>query len=497
MPTSIPYDPSLVLGSLVDQEKLGVLLEIVATQATVDAAQERLHLHIQEKRSLDMIKRELIDMNIDSAILDASLEKISQEILEAAQEVATAQIAAGPKITALKKKMHAVKDLVSEHLESPIDYTQTTIKRMPLAAESLKMDAQYFAFSENKQSADDSTLESIGALVKDSAEFLGAKRSREINKNVQTQVAMQREKHSVSGVLVLTASCTHKNVTLLEPCVLDPDKALAAWNRLFTAEKINTQDLAALAKMVLEATISDKHSLNLLSGAAYGSSFVGMAYTLKEDSASLSDQEAERIGNKLGLLAGVQEASGLELDTSVVNEVASALTTQKVASHVSCITMGAIPKFQSQAAEKTAQEIIQFDAEKMQKELAAFANATESAQKTAATNTAEASIKRKIMQFQGAKIQNVMSGLLGADERKNKRLDINSLMTAFDNYITCINTEGQVGIPISYYVKSISKAQIIRLWLDKYYPPSGSESTKSSEETASKSKTEAVPQKDR
>lgn len=468
MPTSIPYDPSLVLGSIVHQEKLGVLLDIAAVQATVDAAQERLNLHIQEKRSLDMIMRELVDMHIDTAQLNTSLATVSQEILAAAQEVATAQIAAGPKITALKQKMHAAKDRVSEHLESPVDYTQSVVKQMPLAADSLKMDAQYFAFDENKQTADN-TLKDINDFVQNTTATMGKDRSQEINKNVQRQIALQREKHNVSGTLVLTAACTHKNVTLLEPCVLDPDKALAAWNRLFANEKINTQDPAALAKMSLETAPPDAPSLSLLSGAAYGSSFVGMAYTLKEDDNPLSEEEATRIGNQLGLLAGVQEQSGVELEPAQVNEITSALTTQKVAAHVSIITMGAIPKFQAQTAEQTAKGMVEFDATTMQKELTTLTNATATEQKTAATSTEEASIKRKIIQFQGAKVQNVLDALRGGDEKKNRRLDINSLMTAFDNYIACITGSGQVGVPISFYIKSITKAHIAKLWRNQYH----------------------------
>ncbi len=476
MPTSIPYEPSLILGGVVNQEKINVLLEMAAVQGTVDAAQEKLNLHIQEKRNLDMIKLELVDMNIDPGGINAALEKISQEITKSAQALATTQIEASSKIIALKQKMHTVKDH-NEYLESPIDYSKTDIIQWPLAAESLKMDAQYFSFVENKQSAYDNTLEAIGTLVKNATDVLGTNRSQEMNKNVQTQIKVHREKHNVSGVLILTASCTHKHVTLLSPFVLDPDKAISTWNRLFNNDKIKVQDHATMAQEIAKETGKESEmssGLHLISGATYGSSFVGMAYTLKENSTSLSDKEAERISNKLGLVAGVQEKSGLEVDSSVIDEITSALTTQKVASHVSCVVMGAIPSLQSKSAEEVAQEVIKFDAGAIQKELATLSNISEGTQKTTATSTVEAAIKRKMMQFQGVKVQNVMDNLFGADEKRNRKFDLNSLMGAFDNYIDCIvHDKGQLGVPLSYHIRPMSKRQIVKFWLDKYYPESG------------------------
>ncbi len=47
MPTSIPYDPSLVLGNLVTTDKLQVLEEIAASQAVIDSKEDELNLYIE------------------------------------------------------------------------------------------------------------------------------------------------------------------------------------------------------------------------------------------------------------------------------------------------------------------------------------------------------------------------------------------------------------------------------------------------------------------
>ena len=52
MPTSIPYDPSLVLGNVVHPEKMIVLENISALQAPVDAAEANLNSLITRKHPI-------------------------------------------------------------------------------------------------------------------------------------------------------------------------------------------------------------------------------------------------------------------------------------------------------------------------------------------------------------------------------------------------------------------------------------------------------------
>ena len=73
------------------------------------------------------------------------------------------------------------------------------------------------------------------------------------------------------------------------------------------------------------------------------------------------------------------------------------------------------------------------------------------------------------MAMQSGLMQSVIQGLGTIDHGSNKVVDLNTLMNAFDNYITQASGEKSVGIPISFFFKKISKAQIARLWLDKYF----------------------------
>ncbi|MCY1384657.1 hypothetical protein D9M69_729430 [compost metagenome] len=48
-------------------------------------------------------------------------------------------------------------------------------------------------------------------------------------------------------------------------------------------------------------------------------------------------------------------------------------------------------------------------------------------------------------------------------------LDVNSLMTAFDNYVAAAR-KGGIGVPINYYLKPITRTQLAQMWMNKYYP---------------------------
>ena len=59
MPTTIPYAPSLVLGSIVDSQALKTVKAISELLQPVDAAQETLNSFISMRRSLQMTADEL------------------------------------------------------------------------------------------------------------------------------------------------------------------------------------------------------------------------------------------------------------------------------------------------------------------------------------------------------------------------------------------------------------------------------------------------------
>lgn len=62
MPSTIPYDPSLVLTSVVEQKMLDNLTAIAKAQAPSDIAQDALNDLLAMKRSLEMTRAELTNL---------------------------------------------------------------------------------------------------------------------------------------------------------------------------------------------------------------------------------------------------------------------------------------------------------------------------------------------------------------------------------------------------------------------------------------------------
>jgi hypothetical protein len=76
-----------------------------------------------------------------------------------------------------------------------------------------------------------------------------------------------------------------------------------------------------------------------------------------------------------------------------------------------------------------------------------------------------------MVSLETAKIGAVLSGLSRIEDGENKIIDTNSMMTAMDDYINkCIQGGNNVGVPINYMLKPITKAMIAQAWLAKYHP---------------------------
>lgn len=469
MPTTIPYDPSLALGNIVHPDTLAVMLEISKAQAPIDAAQDALNSMISMKRSLDMTSQELLNMHIDSSELRKESEDVGKQIAQAAAEYAKVRIKQEQVIQPLKAKTQSL----HADVESPLDYTATQIKKMPLSADSLKMEAQYFSFDENKQSAQN-TIATIKAFVSDSTSFLGDEFSTQASTAAATQVSKQVETHDVAGTLVITAGCTHKDAVLLAPFVLDANKAIRVWNTVFPDEKdkIKVDDVASLRKIAQEEGTAQEKFLPLLSGATYGSSFIGMVHVLRSDATQSSQEMTSLAANLQGQfeVGGwfANESGGFGVDNSFANDIKNLLSRQNISSHVTIIAMGAIPSIKSNQVQVGVKTFAEFDPAKMMSNLASMSNSTAGDRSSVAASAAAARTGAQMLAIQGSTVSNVMLGLDKIDDGANKMLDVNSMMVAFEDYVDKA-IAGEIGVPINYYLKSISRAQLAQLWVAKYY----------------------------
>ncbi len=385
MSSTIPYDPALVLGNIVDPDALQTLLQIADVLAQAEAAHDEMDSFISLKKSIDMTIKELINMNIDSTMLTAKSAEVSKNITKSGLIYVKSKTDAELKIRPLK----AAARMVHPNTESPIDYSKTQIIKMPLSIDSIKLDAQYFAYNENEETSN-TTMANVRSFVSNMVSEQGNTVASTVTTSVTSQISAQRQNHNILGTLIIAACCSHKNAAMLAPFVLDIDKTIQVWNTVFknVSDKIRVDDVDALAKVAHEIGRHNEKFLSILSGATYGSSFVGMVHILRQENSKSSqamysmaaDLQAQfEIGNWLQ-----QKNGGYGVDKSVGQEIKNMLSTQSIQSHINLVTMGLIPSVKSNLFKAGVKEFADLDGSKIMAQMNALANVTSSDQKSVA-----------------------------------------------------------------------------------------------------------------
>ncbi len=468
MPSTIPYDPSLVLGNIVSQERLDNLVKISDLQAPADAAEDELNSLISVKRSLDMTVQELVNMAVDPASVIQASNDVGKQIAEAAKDYAQKKIEAEKATQPLKAKIRSI----GESVESPIDYNRSEIKMMPLSADSMKMNVQYFAFDENEQ--DSAThAATVSAFASEEVSYLGDSFSSQVSGSVSSQINSQHSRHSIAGTLVVSVSCTHKQAAVLAPFILDVDKGIRVWNKTFPDAMIKTDSVASMAQIAAQQDTQAEKSLTLLSGATYGSCFVGMVHVLNTTDTRSSEamySVAAKLQSQFKVAGWFADVSGgFGVASSFSSDAKSLLSVQNVSSHCTLITMGSIPSIKSNSVKMGVESFADDDGAKSMAALLKLQNATASDQDSVDSSAAAARTGGQMVALQNSKITAAISALNEIDDGANKIIDTNSMMDALDDYIQkCLS--GNIGVPINYYLKPITRSQLAQMWVAKYYP---------------------------
>lgn len=475
MPSTIPYSPSLTLGSVITPSVMEALTKISHAQAPIDAAQENLSSLISLRRSLDMTRQELVDMRISPAELDASLIKVNADIDAAASHYAAVRMTQEDALLELRTGMPPV--MASP--ESPVDFNheRTQIKQVAIGADNLKLEVQYFSFNENAQDARNQ-LNKVRGFITATASTAGSDAngaSLELANAATEQISQQISTHNIAGTLVVAASCTHRNASMLAPLYLDVDKAIRVWNQIYKSDdaKIRT-DSKSLATIASEAGKPEEPAMHIISGASYGSSFIGMVHVLRsEDTTSFQSMQAQagslQASFKFELgLAGASGQTGIE--SNVASDIKRLFSGQQINAHVSLITTGVISGLAVNEVASAVKTFANIDPSKSMEALGKLADANAS-DKESSQSAAKAARSRQLMaSMQAAKVEGVLSSLADIQGEKIKVMDVNSLMDAFDTYIANISNGKCTGVPINYFVKPITRSQLALMWVTKYFP---------------------------
>lgn len=467
MLSTIPFDPSITLGNIVDPAKLAQLELISEKEAPIGAAEDKMNSLITFKRSIDNTIQELGAMHINVEDLEKKSREVAEDIKKAALNYANIKLSSKQSILDIKKQT-----VVSANWESPLDYNRTEIKKMPISSDSMNMNVQYFSREENTQSSQTQS-ECIQAFVSSEFKFLGTDFSEQAGKAAASQVNSQYSRHDITGTLVIAVSCTHKDAALLAPCVIDVDKAIRVWNSMYKDDMIKTDSPNSIIDIAKNAQTENEKIMTIVSGATYGSCFVGMVHILNNTRTAASE-------NIRNVAASIQEqvkakewfanvSGGFGLNEQFAKDVKNLLSTQDIMSHCTITTRGSIPSIKSNQVKMAVQQFADFDGKSAMENVAALQNATASAKDSVDESAEKARLGQQMVALKNAQIQGVLTGLSEIDSGSNQILDINSLMTALEDYINKA-LDGELGMPINYYLKPIPKSLLAQMWVDKYFP---------------------------
>lgn len=447
--------PSLGLGQIAQPEVVDMLDLIRSWEARADAAHGKLEAAMRSKRSLTMTLNELSGMGIETDSLSKNIVRLDSTLFKAANAYVEVKIESEEAIGELKRALY---DIPSVQMpESPIDMQASKLTAYPLSSESMKLDSRYFAFDGNLQ---EDQLASIEKFVRSSTSNISSE-ADDLSRAVCDKISDQVENHDVCGTLIVTVSCTHRNVHLFSPLVLDPDKAVTAWNSL-KEDKIDTSDAEQLRNAL---SVRTTDGLPLITGAVYGSGFIGMAHILRSETRSKGNIDNLKTQLDEKLMAGgwlANKSGEVGVDGAVMDEIRAFLSANSVSCHVSIIATGALPSIKSNEVATCSYRLVETDLP---------LSIPDTSDAETVRSMSETARQRALLQtIRNKRLGSILSAVSKSDESKNKTLNLNTLVEALDNYLIQIADRNRItGMPVNFYIRNLTRTEIIRSWLNRYY----------------------------
>ena len=132
--------------------------------------------------------------------------------------------------------------------------------------------------------------------------------------------------------------------------------------------------------------------------------------------------------------------------------------------------MGIIPSIKSDLV-TTSISSLKPDAKEVMDQLATIQGATDKDVNSASAAANNAKAGQQYIELNNSYVKNVVSSVHEAQNKDNKMIDINSLMTAFDDYVERAGKgSDSIGVPINFYIKEIGAKDVAFEYLKKYSP---------------------------
>jgi len=476
--TSIPADPSLVLGNYVHLDRIKHLQKIAEAQRPETEANDDLQELILTNYRLKMLLNEISTFDVGEEVMKSlrgEIDQLKDSMMAAAVNLAKETILCAENVETLEQQFGQTG--ISVRPESPLDFSSVEIKKFPLSSDSMTFDVQYFSFDTNTQDAEahsNTVTQYASNTSKGAKGTLGTDTDKKTGKAINNMMTAQYSNHEIHGTIVITATCTHRMADMIAPVVLDPLKLLSAWNSEFPNDYLASSP--SMMYGVSMGTIKGKDPANklyLLTGCTRGSSFTGLVHVTQ-----LEETKTETVNSaETDQLSKVLEKSLLEqsqlgnfgVGKDFAKNASDLLSTSTIKTHCNLVTRGVIPDISANTMKSTVMSM-KPDPAAIMANLGAMQEATKGPLEM--DPEAEADTAKTDTQMKGMNsgyIKDMAGELTALDDESNLVIDTNSMMTAFTNYVSKCEAGG-VGVAINYYVMEIDKRKVAKEYFRKFYP---------------------------
>mmetsp|Transcript_25558 Transcript_25558/g.38595 ORF Transcript_25558/g.38595 Transcript_25558/m.38595 type:complete len:501 (+) Transcript_25558:107-1609(+) len=479
--TTIPFDPAITLGGLVVPQRFEQLMALAEAAKPQKLVEAKLNHLIGSAYKFDQIYAQMVNFNCefeDLQVLHEAKRKVKKEMAQAAVQMGIETIKSEKKIFELKVEYSQMTIQLSA--ESPVDFFRSKIESFPRSFNMFEFDVQYFR-REGRTQTSSAHASSVASKVSILAQGAGTHFALDAAMNANSNSMKTMEKYDIDGTIVIMSNCTHKEGDIVEPCILDPNKAVKTWNQLFPDDELETDPVS----MIQAATAEDEEEgggdkkpkfMSTISGCDKGSSFVGFVH-LHKSTLTKSSQETSAMATSLKtsfeaelFIGSVGGSFGL--DTSSASSAKSLFSTANIENNCSFVVNGVIPKIKTSTVESTVKKL-QPDANEIMGQLGAIQEASKTEHhddsSQAQGSVGEAKKGQSFMSLNNQHLKDTVSELAEYDKRANKVIDINSMWNTFRDYLENCK-EGKGGVPTNFYTKEITKADVAKCYIKTFYP---------------------------
>lgn len=205
---------SLVLGGIASTRLMTIIDEIGRINRLIELSEERVDELILTRQKLSMKLHELKGMGIDVSSVESKIGETDKKIASATVSYLDTFVSSQDQIQRLSEEKAQIEseDFTADRSTCLL---QGEIISKPLFYDSLKMNSDYFSFTADNSETD---LTRLSNFV-----------NQGVNEKVASEAISQLNNYigssDYTGSLVITASCTHKNVRFFEKIAYDPYEA--------------------------------------------------------------------------------------------------------------------------------------------------------------------------------------------------------------------------------------------------------------------------------